>query len=94
MVTITFILALCASILAVLTLLGVWGVIHAHSRHLREMATDLVSLEERFLRDQKKRAGITGREQRENLEEAATIAAQLRLPKLESLPGRANGRAN
>lgn len=79
---------------AVLLLLGVVGGNRAHGRALRELEADVVSIDERLTREQKKRAGVALQDgRRSHMDEAAAIAAshQAQKPTASRMPGRANG---
>lgn len=75
-------------------LLGGAGVRRGDRRRIRELESDILSLDERLTRDQKKRAGQTLQDgRRSNIEEAAIIAAahKAQAPTASRMPGRANG---
>lgn len=72
-------------------LLGVWGDNRGVRRSLRELETDVISLDDRLTREQRKKAGMTLQDQRRaNLEEAAIVAAGASNTKVTKLPGRAS----
>jgi len=91
----TLVIVLSALIcFGVLLLLGVTGGNRAHSRKLNELESDVVSLNERLTREQKKRAGVTLQDgRRDHMAEAQAIAAQAQSskPTTHRMAGRANG---
>lgn len=73
-----------------IVLIGVQGVSRTARRRMAELESDIISLDERFTREQKRRAGVSTQEQRQmNMEEAKVIAASNRSkPPVIRLPGR------
>lgn len=81
-------IALCG---AVLVLVGVWGMIWTLRRTLKSLQDDLLNLDDRFTREQKRKAGRERVDSQMNLREAAEISASLshQKPNVFRLPGRA-----
>lgn len=91
MLSLTSILLLCLLASALGALLGGMGGTRAIRRRMNELESDIVSIADRLIREQKRRAGIaTQDDRRANMAEAEAIAARVQSqPRTVSLPGRA-----
>lgn len=83
---------ICVLLALLSSWVGVKGSVRAVNRRLGCIEDDLVTLDERFNRAQKSRAGVSAQENRaRHMAEAEAIAAAAAGPKTIKLPGRASG---